>query len=1251
MNQSILSKIIFALLLSSTLFANAQDNTLAQIKLYLSENAEELGLKKADFQNLVITDESVSKTSGSKHVYVAQEINGLIVKNGVANFAFDKSGNLVHSGNRFVSNLNKKISSHSASSISPEQAISAAQNAIGMVGDFGQLLSKNDDGKFNFDRGTLAGEDIQVYQAYWALNNESSKVKRVWIVSLYQPDGKHWWQSFIDVSTGEEVDRLDWVVSCQFPEHKTGFHQCEAHRRHVHNRFAPPQGGPAAYNVFAYPVESPNHGSRTIEIDPHDPFSSPFGWHDTNGQVGAEYTITRGNNVYAYDDIADNNQPGFSPDGGNSLIFDFQYSGANDPDDNLSSAITNLFYWNNLMHDVWYPYGFDEQSGNFQDNNYGNGGQDDDFVLAEAQDGSGTNNANFATPEDGFNPRMQMYLWTGGTSLASYLDVNSPTGIAGPYNSTSATFGPGLPNPPITADIVLAEDNTAPANDGCETLTNAAQLSGKIALIDRGACNFTVKVESAQIAGALAVIIVNNVAGSPIQIGGTSNTVNIPSIMISQADGDLIKAQLQLGVVNATISDGGAPNQFRDSDFDNGIIAHEYGHGISNRLTGGPSNSNCLSNEEQMGEGWSDWFGLMLTIENGDQGEDPRGVGTYAAGQSTTATGIRPAPYSTDFSLNPYTYGDSNDGNNISRPHGVGFIYATALWDMTWALIDFYGGTPDPDIYGGNGGNNVAMRLVTESLKLQPCQPGMIDGRDAILEADQLIYGGAHQCVIWNAFANRGFGFSASQGSSNSRSDQVEAFDLPESCQSPTTSPTAAFSASATVTCDPEVSFEDESFDIPTDWSWDFGDGGTSSIPNPTHTFSAEGTFSVELTVSNQFGTSTATQQVTIDLPDSPQVSDLSICLGDDADLIANSTGSSIWRDNANQFLVENDTLELSAVTTVQTYSVENVVAPALGNVGPPDNNFGTGGIHSSTYHGAVNFTANQPLEIVSAFVIAEGAGPRTFTLAEGENTDGNPPNPFVQQVTVDLIDGPQRVDLNLIVPSAGDYNIGANNVDLYRNNSGPSYPYTLSNIMTLNSSSANTDLFGFYYYFYDVEVREIPCVSLPVDVTVTPVEAEFTFVENSGVYTFTDQSTNATSWFWDFGDGNTSTDQNPVHTYANAGSYTVSLVVNGVTDCQAEELVNAVVGIEESSQSENSLLLIPNPASNQVRVQFGKEVTENSILEVYAVDGRLAMSSELVQGITQLELSIIELESASYWVVLRSENRIPIQERLVILK
>jgi len=215
----------------------------------------------------------------------------------------------------------------------------------------------------------------------------------------------------------------------------------------------------------------------------------------------------------------------------------------------------------------------------------------------------------------------------------------------------------------------------------------------------------------------------------------------------------------------------------RDSDLDNGVIAHEYGHGISNRLTGGPSAAGCLGNAEQMGEGWSDWCALITTIEPGDLGTDVRGIGTYSDGQPTSGVGIRPAPYSTDFQVNSYSYGSTNNTTGISQPHGIGFVWCTMLWDLTWALIDMHGF--DNDIYQGTGGNNIAMHLITNGMKMQACDPGFVDGRDAILAADQMLYNGEHQCLIWEVFANRGLGFSADQGDSDERDDQIAAFDLP----------------------------------------------------------------------------------------------------------------------------------------------------------------------------------------------------------------------------------------------------------------------------------------------------------------------------------------------------------------------------------------------------------------------------------------------------------------------------------------
>jgi len=345
------------------------------------------------------------------------------------------------------------------------------------------------------------------------------------------------------------------------------------------------------------------------------------------------------------------------------------------------------------MHDIWYQYGFDEESGNFQENNYGNGGNASDFVNADAQDGGGTNNANFSTPPDGSNPRMQMYLWSAAAGEpVDILTINSGP-LAGVYSGIAANFGAPLPNPPLTEDLILVEDDdsgtSTDPNDGCDAIMNGGDLAGKIAVIRRGDCEFGFKSLNAQNEGAVAVIMVNNVAGPPIVMAGgvDGGSVTIPVFMVDTIDGEAIIAELISATINGTISGENVPQPL-DGDLDNGIVAHEYGHGISNRLTGGGNNTSCLNNTESMGEGWSDMMTLLLTIEPGDQGEDSRGTGTYAMDQPLTGPGIRNYPYSTDMSINPQTYA-SLPGTG-GQTHNVGEIWATMLWELTWALIDEY---------------------------------------------------------------------------------------------------------------------------------------------------------------------------------------------------------------------------------------------------------------------------------------------------------------------------------------------------------------------------------------------------------------------------------------------------------------------------------------------------------------------------------------------------------------------------------
>nr|WP_294861183.1 T9SS-dependent M36 family metallopeptidase [uncultured Fluviicola sp.] len=756
-------------LLSSFLFLTILNFCFGQSELqtvqnYLQDHASTWSLKSSDFSNLELVSSSSSKAANTKHLKVRQTKNGLSIIDGFGVVTV-KDKQVVHVTTNFVS-ISEPANQ---SALSANEAVNAALKHLNIPNANIRQL-KNTEKAYLFSKEGISKEDIPVKLV---LGKIKGQLVYLWDLSIYPVASEHWWSMRLNAETGEVVFRNDWISHCSV-EH------CTDENHHISGTMMapPPPPGLDQYMVYALPNISPAHGNRVLVVNPSDATYSPFGWHDTDGIAGDEYTITRGNNVYASDDIDNDDFPGYSPDGTASLNFNFAYDSVVGVQGNLDAVITNLFYMNNMMHDIWAYYGFDEESGNFQETNYSGSALGLDQVMADAQDGSGTNNANFGTPPDGQNPRMQMYLWTE-SNVPDLLTINAPAGIAGSYSCSTAGFGPPVPATPITEDVVLVIDDGTDITDACGTITNGAALAGKIALVRRGSCTFSEKVIACQNFGAVAVIIMNNTGTSTQAMGGGTGAEAIPSIMVSKPNGDSFVNQLNLGnTVNGTIVNPGDLTA-TDSDFDNMIIAHEYGHGISTRLVGGADNTDCLFNAEQMGEGWSDWFGLMLTQVASDLGTDGRGVGTYVTNEPNNGTGIRPSPYSTDFAINDYTYGNTNN-NSLSQPHGIGFVWATMLWDLNWALIDQYGF--DSNIKSGMGGNNIAMNLVIEGLKLTACAPGFVDGRDGILAADLILYGGANKCLIWEVFARRGLGFSASQGDSDDRNDQVEAFDVDPSC-------------------------------------------------------------------------------------------------------------------------------------------------------------------------------------------------------------------------------------------------------------------------------------------------------------------------------------------------------------------------------------------------------------------------------------------------------------------------------------
>ena len=496
--------------------------------------------------------------------------------------------------------------------------------------------------------------------------------------------------------------------------------------------------------------------------------------------LAAGATQTLGNNVDAYADLS-------SPDGFTAGDFRASTTSANTFDRtydvNLApgasstqrmAAITQLFYDNNFFHDWYYDSGFDEPSGNGQTNNLGRGGLGGDALLAEAQDYSGTNNANMATPPDGSPGRMQMYVFN---LAGSGVTVTAPVSIAGPYAAGIATgFGPQTFS--LTGDVVLGVDASAPVNDGCSSLTNFAQVSGKICLLDRGTCTFLAKAQAAQNAGAIACLIADNVSAfNPPGMSGTG-TLTIPVLSVTLATGNAIKTALLSGTV--TVQMVRQPSLSRDGTIDNHVVAHEWGHFISNRLVGDAAglSTNMAGG---LGEGWGDFHALLMTVRPEDigVGANANWSGVYAlAGYALLPSvgasnayyfGIRRCPYSTDMNRNGLTFkhiqngiplpvgpptASGTAGTNNAEVHATGEVWCNMLWECYAALL-----RDNVRLTFAAAQQRMRDYLVL-AYKLTPNAPTLLEARDALLLA---AYSNdlSDYHLFWSAFAKRGAGAGA----------------------------------------------------------------------------------------------------------------------------------------------------------------------------------------------------------------------------------------------------------------------------------------------------------------------------------------------------------------------------------------------------------------------------------------------------------------------------------------------------------
>ena len=805
----------------------------AQSLSYFASQAQRQGLHEGDVAQPAVTN-FYREADGVSHAYLRQRVNGVEIFGAVGAVHTDQNGKPVWANQSFVPQA-AQLAPSASPTLTAEQAVVAASVALGLPRPVGLTLvreARPADG-LEYNNGGISEHNIPVRLFYFPDPLNRRTIRLAWNVSIAQLDQQHHWNVLVDAHTGRLLYKHDFVVSeaVTFDQlnSRSQSQRTATVANHSHTTTTPATAtrgtaGPNSMTVWAVPAESPLSGPRSVVSlsDGINPWS-PYGWQTSQAPVMSPpffpsvyarngLQLTRGNNVAAYDDSQNTGNlysNTNSPNGGATLDFNFPFNPAANPKINANASVVNLFYWNNMLHDVMASKGFNEAAGNFQYKNLTPQGLGNDVVRAEALDGGGTNNANFATPPDGTSGRMQMYIWDNPQRAT--LTLSAPASLAGTYQAGSAIFGRSLADVgTICGNLVLVNDGVSGNGGlhGCATpYANAAAVAGKVAVIMRGGCvqlgpnrtnsSFAGKIRRAQENGAIMAIVIDSVATNTVlsNMSGGADTVGIriPSMFLNGVDGNRVRQALAAG---ATVTGCGTGQPNFDGSFDNGIVAHELGHGISNRLTGGPASADCLvttdgtNTYQTMGEGWSDFFGLWITTGNvattanpgGVTGATPRYMGSYVSGhQMATGPGIRIKPYTDNMMLNNHAYGIVATPR-YNGTHNVGEVWAAVLWDLNWQFIYRYGF--NPNFLAANGGNNQFLKLVLDGCKLQVCNPGMLDGRDAILRADSIANGGVNSALLWTMFARRGMGHSALQGIRTpagypTRNGIAEAFDMP----------------------------------------------------------------------------------------------------------------------------------------------------------------------------------------------------------------------------------------------------------------------------------------------------------------------------------------------------------------------------------------------------------------------------------------------------------------------------------------
>ncbi len=366
----------------------------AAVEAFIDEHAALFGHTAAALKTARVTREDVTAHNGMSTLVWNQQVNGVPVFKTIFKANVTRNGEIITLNDHFLASPVAQTSIAQATVNAP-RAISLAAASVNDSVDEGSISGQGKATGAESRQSYMAKGLSDTIAQFTYMPMDASNVRAAWDVTTFSIANNEMFRIVVDAITGEVLYRTSLTSDISDASYRVFTSDSPS-------PFSPGYDTPNSTQPALVP-------RQLVTIQALNTTASPNGW------INDGVTETLGNNVDAHTDTDANNSPDLPRPTSATRVFDFPLDLNLAPSTHKDASVTNLFYWSNIFHDRMYSLGFTETAGNFQTDNFGRGGLSNDAVQADAQDGSGTDNANFSTPADGSPGRMQMYLWTGPT--------------------------------------------------------------------------------------------------------------------------------------------------------------------------------------------------------------------------------------------------------------------------------------------------------------------------------------------------------------------------------------------------------------------------------------------------------------------------------------------------------------------------------------------------------------------------------------------------------------------------------------------------------------------------------------------------------------------------------------------------------------------------------------------------------------------------------------------------------------------